>query len=146
MADYSLVSPDRMRAQTARDLMKANQLTERFGLRLSAGAAARIAERRFQALRDSGRVEFGRGILRALIEAFCDSPFIQKEDYEETVCELIDSFHYFRDLSDGLISDEDLIDCMRGYFDRVCQGSLERLNGAEFSELIRGASGLEEEP
>jgi hypothetical protein len=95
-------------------------------------------DKRFQALKDSGRVEFGRGIVRALVEAFCDSPYLRREDYAETVEELIDSFYYFRNESDGLIPDEDLIDCMRRHFDEVCQGSVEMLNGTTLSELIRG--------
>ena len=113
-------------------------MTARFGLRLSRAQIARIVDKRFQALKDTGRVEFGRGVVRGLIEAFCDSPYMHREDYEETVAELIDSFYYFRGESDGLIPDEDLIECMRRHFDEVCQGSLEMLNGTTLSELIRG--------
>ena len=138
MPDFELAPRDFMRAQTALELEKANELTARFGLRLSRAQIARIVDKRFQALRDSGRVEFGRGVIRALVEAFCDSPYMSREDYAETVEELIDSFYYFRGESDGLIPDEDLIDCMRRHFDEVCQGSVEMLNGTTLSELIRG--------
>ncbi len=137
MADLGLAPWELMRTQTVLELMKANELTERFGLTLSPGQIARVADRRFEALKNTGRVEFGRGILRELIEAFCDSPYVRQEEYEETVSELIDSFYYFRGESDGLIPDSDLIDCMRRYFDGVCQGSLEFLNGATLSDLIR---------
>lgn len=138
MPDFELAPQDFLRAQTALELEKANVLSARFGLKLSRAQIARIADKRFQALKDSGRVEFGRGVVRALIEAFCDSPCINREDYAETVAELIDSFYYFRGESDGLIPDEDLIDCMRRHFDEVCQGSLEMLGGTTLSELIRG--------
>lgn len=138
MADFGLAPWEMMRALAALELSKANELTERFGLTLSPGQIARLADRRFEALKDTGRVEFGRGILRELIEAFCDSPYVRQEEYVETVSELIDSFYYFRGEADGLIADSDLIDCMRRYFDEICQGSLEFLNGATLSELIRG--------
>lgn len=138
MLDFGLAPQDFLRAQTALELEKANELTARFGLRLSRAQIARIVDKRFQALKDSGRVEFGRGVVRGLIEAFCDSPYMNREDYEETVAELIDSFYYFRGESDALIPDEDLIECMRRHFDEVCQGSLEMLNGTTLSELIRG--------
>jgi hypothetical protein len=138
MADFELAPGDFLRAQTALELMKANELTARFGLQLSRAEIARIVDKRFQALKGSGRVEFGRSAVRPLIEAFCDSPYMSREDYEETVAELIDSFYYFRGESDGLIPDEDLIDCMRRHFDEVCQGSLEMLNDTTLSELIRG--------
>lgn len=138
MPDFGLAPQDFLRAQTALELEKANELTARFGLRLNRAQIARIVDKRFQALKDSGRVEFGRGVVRGLIEAFCDSPYMHREDYEETVSELIDSFYYFRGESDALIPDEDLIECMRRHFDEVCQGSLEMLNGTTLSELIRG--------
>lgn len=138
MPDFELAPEDFLRAQTALELEKANVLSARFGLKLSRAQIAKIVEKRFQALKDSGRVEFGRGVVRALIEAFCDSPCIKREDYAETIEELIDSFYYFRGESDGLIPDDDLIDCMRRHFDEVCQGSLEMLNGTTLSELIRG--------
>ena len=138
MPDFGLAPQDFLRAQTALELEKANELTARFGLRLNRAQIARIADKRFQALKDTGRVEFGRGVVRGLIEAFCDSPYMNREDYEETVAELIDSFYYFRGESDALIPDEDLIECMRRHFDEVCQGSLEMLNGTTLSELIRG--------
>ncbi len=138
MPDFELAPQDFLRAQTALELEKANELSARFGLKLSRAQIARIVDKRFQALRGSGRVEFGRGVVRALVEAFCDSPCINREDYAETIEELIDSFYYFRGESDGLIPDEDLIDCMRRHFDEVCQGSLEMLNGTTLSDLIRG--------
>ena len=139
MADFGLIPVEMARAQAARELMELNGFTERFGLRLSRGQIARIAEKRAQALADSGRVEFGRGILRQLVEAFCDSPYVNQRDYEEILSELIDSFYYFKNGCDGLIPDEDLIEDMRRYFDGVCQGSLEALNDATLPELIRGA-------
>lgn len=138
MPDFELAPQDFLRAQTALELEKANVLSARFGLALSRAQIARIVDKRFQALKDSGRVEFGRSVVRALIEAFCDSPCIKRGDYAETVEELIDSFYYFRGESDGLIPDEDLIDCMRRHFDEACQGSLEMLNGTTLSDLIRG--------
>ena len=136
--DLSLVHREMMRAEAALELAQANRLTERFGLTLSPRQIQRLAEKRFEALQSAGRVEFGRSVLRELVEAFCDSPFLRQEEYAETVSELIDSFYYFRGESDGLIPDGDLIDCMRRYFDEVCQGSLEFLNGATLADLIRG--------
>ena len=141
MADSGLAPMEWMRAQAAMELMEVNRLTERFGLALNRGQIARIVERRAQALKDAGRVEFGPGILKQLAEAFCDSPYVNQRDYEEILSGLIDSFYYFKGAVEGLLSDGDLIDCMRRYFDGVCHGSLEALNDASISELtgpVRG--------
>ena len=44
-----------------------------------------LAEGRERALADTGRVEFGDGILPALIDALCDSPYLQQSDWAETL-------------------------------------------------------------
>ena len=137
MADFSLLAGEFMRAQTALELQEANELTERFGLTLGPSQISRIVQKRFDALRDSGRVEFSHGIVRDLAVQFCDSPYILDGDYEETVCALIDSFYYFRNESDGMVEDGELIDAMRAYFDNVCQGSVEALNDATLLDLMR---------
>ena len=137
MTDFSLVAGDFMRAQTALELQEANDLTERFGLTLTPTQIARIVQKRFDALRDSGRVEFSRGIVRDLVTAFCDSPYILECDYEETVCALIDSFYYFRNASDGTVEDGALIEMMRAHFDSTCQGSVEALNDMTLSDLLK---------
>lgn len=53
-----------------------NQLTEKYHLALSQEGMQRLNERRHQALKDTGRVEFGDGVLKQLVFAFCDSPFL----------------------------------------------------------------------
>ncbi|NLT14979.1 MAG: hypothetical protein GXY05_11615 [Clostridiales bacterium] len=121
----------------AEELRQTNAVTGQFGLSLSEKQIAEIVERRFEALNTTGRVEFGRGITKMLIEAFCDSPFIYQENYEETVLELLDSFYYFKNESDDRIPDDELIAIMRRHFDTICQGSLEYLSGTTLEDLCR---------
>lgn len=137
MADFERAAAALARSGAALELMRANAVTARYGLALSPGQIGRILNRRDRALLDAGRMEFGGGILCALVEAFCDSPYIRREEYEETICELIDSFYYLRNEADGLIPDEALIENMRLRFDEA-RGSLERLNGATLGEVLRG--------
>lgn len=139
MKEFSLVAGEIMRAQTALELEEANALTERFGLTLKPSQIARIAQKRFDALKDSGRVEFGRGIVKDLVVAFCDSPYMLEADYEETVSALIDSFYYFRNGADGEVEDGELIDMMRAHFDGACQGSIDALNDATLPDLLKGS-------
>ena len=47
-----------------------------------------LINKRFEALKNTGRIEFDEGILKKLIEAFCDSPYIMQNNYEETLEEL----------------------------------------------------------
>jgi hypothetical protein len=121
----------------AEELRQCNAITGQFGLSLSEKQIAEIVEKRFEALNATGRVEFGRGITKMLVEAFCDSPFIYQENYEETILELLDSFYYFKNESEDRIPDDELIGIMREKFDTVCQGSMEYLSGTTLEDLCR---------
>ncbi len=119
------------------ELQNCNDMTLRFGLILSAQQIQNLVERRIQALKDTGRIEFGQGVLKKIISEFCDSPYITQDNYEETIIELQDSFYYFKNESIDQISDEELISNMKRYFDGVCQGSLDCLSGTSLEELCR---------
>lgn len=41
-------------------------------------------------------MEFGAGILGRIAEAFCDSPWISQEDYEQTLHEVTGLFYEFK--------------------------------------------------
>lgn len=121
--------------QAVNEIIKYNELTEQFGLVLTEKQAAELILTRNTALLDNGRVEFGSGVIGRLIYEFCDSPFISKESYEQTLHELIELFYYYKNETLDLISDEELIKFMKKSFDGVCQGSLELLSGRELYNL-----------
>ena len=124
--------------QLMQDLQNCNDMTLRFGLILSAQQIQNLAERRIRALKDTGRIEFGQGVLKKIITEFCDSPYITQDNYEDAIIELQDSFYYFKNESIDLVSDDELISKMKYYFDGVCQGSLECLSGTSLEEICRG--------
>lgn len=133
--DMTIVNMQKL--QTATELRECNELTVKFGLYLSEHQIQSLVERRFKALEDTGRIELGQGILKKLITEFCDSPYIIQDNYEDTILELQDSFYYFKNESNDLISDEELISFMKRKFDGICQGSLEYLSDMTLEELCR---------
>lgn len=135
--DLTVVSFGKLSA--AEELKACNEITGQYGLYLTDRQISNIVEKRYEALAAAGRVEFGRGIMRMLILEFCDSPFIDQENYEETILELLDSFYYFKNESEDRIPDDVLIKIMRRHFDTVCQGSLEYMNGTTLEDLCRSA-------
>lgn len=135
--DFSLSLLGAQKEQTMAELRECNEITIRYGLYLSEQQILELTERRFAALSETGRVEFGGGILKKLLTAFCDSPYLTKENYEEAILELQDSFYYFKNESMDRISDDELISFMKEKFDGVCQGSLEYLAGTSLEELCR---------
>lgn len=134
---FSLTPVSMQKIQTANELRECNEFTPRYGLSLSEQQIHNLVEKRFEALKDTGRIEFGKGILKKLIYEFCDSPYIIQENYEDTILELLDSFYYFKNESMDLISDDELMTFMKQHFDIICQGSLEYLNGTTLEELCR---------
>ncbi len=119
------------------ELVRCNEYTIRFGLHLSEAQANLLMEKRMETLYDTGRVEFGEGILKKLIFEFCDSPYIMQDTYIDTLLALQDAFYYFKNESLEQLSDDELISFMKRHFDGDCEGSLEYLTSTSLEELCR---------
>jgi len=135
-------------SQNLTELEDLNQKTARYGLILTAPQMRALVEGRFQALKATGRVEFGEGILKKLIGAFCDSPYLTAGTYENTLAELQDMFYYFKGEALERLSDDELIEAMRILFNGKAGGSLEYLSGTSLEALcrtLRGGDGEEPE-
>ena len=118
------------------ELRGANEVSARFGLQLSEQGMQELAKARTQALVDSGRVEFGTSAVRAITEGFCDSPYLQQEDYEATLPELVDAFYYFKNACGEQLTDDELIQAMRERFDAY-GGSVDAVIGTTLEALCR---------
>lgn len=121
--------------QAVSAITRCNDYTERFGLVLTQAQAVELVDTRSLTLRDTGRIEFGGGVIDKIIKEFCDSPYISMHNYAETLHELIEIFYYYKNETMDLISDDDLIKFMKSYYDGVCQGSLDLLSGRELYRL-----------
>jgi len=113
--------------QTFIEIQQCNEETLEYGLKLSDEDIKIILRTRSEALRNNGRVEFGGAIIKKIIYSFSDSPYISQYNYLETLDELIEIFYYYKNETMDEISDDELIELMKGYFDNECQGSLELL-------------------
>lgn len=123
--------------QAVNEVMKCNDLTMRFGLMLTEPQAIALVETRSYSLKQTGRIEFGGGIIDKIITEFCDSPYISMHNYEQTLHELVEVFYHYKNETLDIISDDDLVSYMKNTFDGVCQGSLELLLGRELDRLAR---------
>ena len=111
------------------NIKKCNEYTSKYGLVLSDNQISNLLERRKETLKETGRIEFREGIVDKLIKEFCDSPYINKENYAETLYELIEIFYEYKNETMELIADDELIEFMKKSFDGICQGDLEYLSG-----------------
>ena len=129
-----------MQLSAAKEEIRCCQELNRFyGLTLSEADITELVELRGEALRNTGRVEFGGGVLPKLIRAFCKSPYIDSYNYATTLGDLQDAFYYFKNESHDLFSDDDLIEFMEKVFNGQAHGSTDVLTTISLEQLCRWA-------
>ena len=119
---------------TARALEDINRRTAPMGLRLTKEECLTLAERREQALADTGRVEFGGGILPALAEAMADSPYLDPADWAETLMEGQLLFYQWKAETGDRVPDRAVLAFLRKAFD-YARGAIACLEGFSLKEL-----------
>ncbi len=143
MENESLFLPQTAQLAAAqRELPACNRIAAQYGLVLTPQQLQTLTERRFAALRRTGRIEFSGGILKALIDAFCDSSYLAPDHYVQTLIALQDLFYTFKSDCRERLSDEELLAAMRLLWEKRAQGSLEYLAGATPEELADAAQGI----
>lgn len=124
------------------NIKKCNEITNKYDLVLSDNQISNLLERRKEILKETGRIEFREGIIDKLIKKFCDSPYINQENYVETLYELIEMFYKYKNETMDLITDDELIEFMKKSFDGIAGGDLEYLSGTVMyrmrENLLRG--------
>lgn len=114
-----------------------NRASQRYGLSLSPLEMHALGEARVKALENTGRVEFGGGILKKLILAFCDSPYITQNSYAGILAQLQEIFYYFKNESLERLTDEELLE-LCGDFSTVRPMVAGDAAGSSLEELCRG--------
>lgn len=127
MSDYWLSILEAQQALSISKILTLNEKTKAFGVTLSKEETLVLLEARKNSLKEQERVEFSDGILPSLIETFCDSPYIYQDNYVESLERLQDIFYYYKNASLDELTDDELLQCMKQYFDGICQGSLDYL-------------------
>lgn len=143
MEDYLDIVNKRKQIEIT-NIERCNKITSKYGLVLSNKQILGLLEKRKETLKATGRVEFRGRVIEKIIKEFCDSPYINKENYESTLYELIDIFYEYKNETMDLITDDELIDFMKKSFDGICKGDIEYLAGTIMyqmrEKLINGKS------
>ena len=125
----NLFESNLLEKQIFNDISKCNEFTNEYGLMLQEEDVKEIIKTRNIALEKSGRIEFNGQIINKIIMIFCDSPYISQHNYSDTINELVEIFYNYKNETLDYISDDELMEIMKEYFDNYCQGSLELLEG-----------------
>lgn len=105
----------------------------RYGLVLTREDAAALMEGCSAALRHTGRVEFGGGILPRLLEVFCDSPALRQENLTEELLTLQEVFYHWKNEDGDLTPDGEVLAFLRRAYDK--RGAAEYLAGFSMKEM-----------
>ena len=122
------------------EVLETNQYTEKYGLTLNEEEAQMIVAERRNTLKEQKRVEFGESILPRLIYEFCDSYYINQDNYAETMVRLQEIFFLYKNEMLDELTDNELIHFMKEQFETVCYGDLDYLEGTfldVFSHAVR---------
>lgn len=137
-----------LRSAAEESLVRLNEVTEKYGLRLTRQQAAELLCTRESSLKGTGRVEVGLGAVEKIVRAFCDCPYLWRQNYAEMLNDLVEIFYYMKNETLDEVGDDELIALMRDYFENRCGGSIELLVSREleqFARNIRFANSPEEE-
>ena len=144
MEDSYLEIVNKRKQTEIANIKKCNGYTSKYGLILSDNQIENILERRKETLKETGRVELREGIIDKLIKEFCDSPYMNQENFANNLYELIEIFYEYKNETMDLITDDELIKFMKNSFDGIAQGDLEYLYGTAMykmrENLLKGKS------
>ena len=135
--DFSLANLYALQTSQAKEeLQKCNQISETYGLSLSEEQMELVIKNRVETLKQTGRIEFGEGVVKKLVYEFCDSPYIVQEEYADVLMELQEMFYLLKKETMEQLTDDELIHAMGLVFAYSC-GSLEFLQGIDWDTLYQ---------
>ena len=135
--DFSLANVYSLQTSHAKEeLQKCNVLSEKYGLSLSEEQMELVIQNRFETLKQTGRIEFGAGVVEKLVYEFCDSPYIEQEEYADVLIELQELFYLLKKETLEQLTDDELIGAMGLVFD-ASGGSMEHLRGINRDTLYQ---------
>ena len=117
------------REQQIDEILEMNDQSSQFGVMLTANQAIQILEARNRFIQSIGRIELGVEASKLIIAYFCNSSFINQDDYVNILAELHEVFYYMKNETEDKIGDDELIRIIKDCFEKDCGGSLELIKG-----------------
>ena len=120
----------------ARELLLLNDVTREYGITLSKKDCNEIAECRSELLKDTERIEVGAGAVTKIIELFCESGYINQQNFKDTVEGLLECFYTIKTETDDKVSDEVALRFLKYLFEVEAGGDVAKLYDSEAFDLF----------
>ena len=98
-------------------LVSLNSDLDSYGLYITDRQIKRISDARSRALRDSGRVELGSGIVPVIAKEFSSCVFVNEKNFADVIEKLTYIFFAVKTASCDRISDKNLIRLMKDFYE-----------------------------
>jgi hypothetical protein len=118
------------------ELLVSNEVLKKHGLVLTPADAEEIMAARSRVLKNQGRIELDINVSKTLLSRIARSSYVNQDNYVETVNDMYEIFHYIKNASSDLLSDEEVIDAIMVYYDQVCGGSTEFVMGKGIEKIL----------
>ena len=125
-----------LRTSREQELLAMNEELRGHNLALTRQDASDLLASRGRALKNQGRVELGAGVMQALLRRLAESAYITQENFVTMACELYEVFHFVKNETSDRVGDEELLDAVMLYFEKVCGGSAELLMGKGAERIV----------
>ena len=132
MPDYLTVFRNSMISEVhtryiAKDLLALNEHTVTHGIILSESDCTEIAQCRGDLLVENERIEVGSGAVRRIIEEFCDSGYINQQNFKDTVQGLLECFYAIKTETEDKVDDETVLEFLKYVFENDAGGDVSRI-------------------
>ena len=118
------------------ELLALNSGLEEHSLFLSPGDAEEILASRSRALQNQGRVEVDTKVTQAIVKRLSESHYITRDNFLNCINDIYETFHFIKNATSDFISDEEILDAVMTYFEKVCHGSAELLMGKGVEKIV----------
>jgi len=118
-------------------ILETNEKSFKYGLMLTQEQAKELAICKKETLYEEQRIEFKESAITKIIEKFCESTYISKDEYAETMAQLTEIFFETKNESEDTLADDELIDVMFILFENTSGGSLECLRSRDLEAICR---------
>ncbi len=120
----------------SKELMSLNKATAEYGITLTKNDCNSIAEFRSEALNENQRIEVGIGATKRIIEEFCQSGYVNQQNFREVVEGLLECFYTIKTETEDKVNDDEVMEFIKYLFETEAGGDIDKLYDTEAFDLF----------